>query len=611
MRQRLLVLGYLAIFWLIFEIAIRALFLVYNNDLTAQLTAGEIFQVFLHGLKMDISMIGYFIMASGLILTVSMFTKNRWPYFALNTLHIFLIIASSLLATIDIELYRHWGFRLNTAPLFYVQHTGSAAMGSVAISVVFELLLIATLVITIFLFLYDRFMLPRIRGLQPGKRAGFAVLLVVSLAMFLPIRGSFTVAPMNTGFVYFHKTKAYANHAAINVTWNFLYNLSRNTRLKYPENFLPDRVAEEHFRQLYPTDEKASPRLWKTDKPNIILFILESFTADVIEPLGGLPDIAPNLNKLCDDGILFTNFYASGDRTDKGLVSLLSGYPAQPLTSIIKNPAKTQRLPYLNHYMLRLGYKTSFIYGGDVDFANFRSYLTNSRFDNITSEEDFPDELNESKWGVHDHIVFQRALQECDTTRNPFFKVILSLSSHEPFDVPMVPKISGDDEESLFLNSCYYTDQSIGEFIVKAKTSPWWDNTVIIFVADHGHRSPGKKEIKDRERYHIPLLMIGGAIKGDTVINKYAGQTDLANTLLGQLGRPSAAFTFSKDIVAPSSKSFATYFFNDGYGFVTDDEYIIFDNIGKQFLRRDGADDGDLDRSRAYEQILFVDYNNK
>ncbi|HYG19273.1 MAG TPA: sulfatase-like hydrolase/transferase [Ohtaekwangia sp.] len=611
MRQRLLVLAYLAIFWLVFEIAIRALFLLYNHDLTTQLTAWDIVKVFLHGLKMDVSMMGYFLMASGLILTISMLVTNRWPYFALNTLQIFLIITCSLLATIDIELYRHWGFRLNTAPLFYLQNTGGAAMGSVALTVVFKLLFIATALITIFLFLYDRLMAPRIRGLRVGRRAGVAVLLMVSLAMFLPIRGSFTVAPMNTGFVYFHKTNAFANHAAINVAWNFLYNLSRNTRITYPENLLPKNVAEKHFRELYPPAQGASPRLWNIEKPNIILFILESFTADVIEPLGGRADVAPNLSRLCHEGVLFTNFYASGDRTDKGVVSLLSGYPAQPLTSIIKNPAKTQRLPYLNHYMLAMGYTTSFVYGGDVDFANFRSYLTNSRFDHIISDEDFPDDLNQSKWGVHDHIVFEHALQECDTARRPFFKVILSLSSHEPFDVPMVAKFPGLDEETLFLNSCHYTDKSVGEFLVKAKTSSWWENTVIIFVADHGHRHPGKKAVRDKERYRIPLLMVGGAVRTDTVVHKYAGQTDLANTLLSQLAEPSAAFTFSKDILSPSSQSFAAYFFNDGYGFVSENKYIIFDNVGKQYLRRDGADQEDLDRSRSYEQVLFVDYNNK
>lgn len=612
MRQRLLVLGYLAIFWLIFEIAIRALFLTYNHDLSEGLTGGEIFLTFLYGLKMDVSIIGYFSMAFGLILSVSMLVKNRWPFFALNTINIFLIAVCSLLTIIDIELYRHWGFRLNTAPLFYLQHTGAAAMGSVAISVVFKLLLLLAALITIFLFLYDRVLEPRISALQPSKRAGFTILLAVSAAMIIPIRGSFTVAPMNTGFVYFHKTKAFANHAAINVVWNFLYNLnSSNSRVKYPENLLPKHHAEEYFHELYPPVIDPPTKIFTTDRPNIILFILESFTADVIEPLGGRAGITPNLNKLCSEGVLFTNLYASGDRTDKGLISILSGYPAQPLTSIIKNPAKTQRLPYLNHYMLELDYTTSFVYGGDIDFANFRSYLTNSRFDHITADEDFPDEYNQSKWGVHDHIVFDQALQECDTTRQPFFKVILSLSSHEPFDVPMVPKFPGDDEENLFLNSCYYTDQSIGQFITKAKTSPWWNSTVVIFIADHGHRLPGKKEIKDKERYKIPLLMIGGAVKGDTIVDKVSSQTDFANTLLSQLSQPSAAFTFSKDILSPSSRAFATYFFNDGYGYVSPGTYIIFDNIGKQFLRKDGAKQEDLDRSRSYEQILFTDYNNK
>ena len=611
MRQRLLVLGYLALFWLIFAILIRGLFLLYNNDLSEQLTAGEILRVNLYGLKMDMSLIGYFIMASGLILTVSMLVKNRWPYFALNVVQIFLIIICSLLATIDIELYRHWGFRLNTAPLFYLQHTGAAAMGSVSLTVVFKLLLIGTALITIFLFFYDRFVTPRVSALKHGKRRGFTVLLAVSAAMILPIRGSFTVAPMNTGFVYFHKTKAYANHAAINVVWNFLYNLNSHTRMKYPENFLPKQVAEAHFRELHPPHDTTTTRLWQRDKPNIILFILESFTADVIAPLGGMPDVAPNLNKLCEEGVLFSNFYSSGDRTDKGLISILSAYPAQPVTSIIKNPAKTQRLPYLNHHMLELGYTTSFVYGGDIDFANFRSYLTNSRFDHITADEDFPDEYNESKWGVHDHIVFQRALQQCDTTSQPFFKVILSLSSHEPFDVPMVAKFPGNDVESLFLNSCYYTDQSVGEFILKARATSWWENTVIIFIADHGHRSPGNKQLKDKERYRIPLLMVGGAITKDTVINKFGGQTDLANTLLAQLSEPSPAFTFSKDLLSPSSGSFATYFFNDGFGFVSQDRYVIFDNIGKQFLRSDGAATEDLDKARSYQQILFTDYNNK
>jgi phosphoglycerol transferase MdoB-like AlkP superfamily enzyme len=610
MRQRLLALAYLSLFWLLFQIVIRALFLLYNHDLSQQLVAGEIVRIFLNGLKMDISMLGYFMMASGLILMISMFIKNHWPYFMLNALNISLLVLSAIIASADLELYRHWGFRLNTAPLFYIQSAGSAAMGSVQLTVVFKLLFVCTGLITVFLFLYDRLLMPKIEALQEGRRRGFLVLLVLTILMIIPIRGSLTVAPMNTGFVYFHKSKAYANHAAINVIWNFLYNLRKSSQIKYPENFLPGEIAFEHFRELYPPHD-STIRIWKNQQPNIILFILESFTADVIGPLGGLKDITPNLNELCKEGILFTNFYASGDRTEKGLVSILSGYPSQPQTSIVKNPAKAQRLPYLTHYMRNLGYQTSFVYGGDIDFANFRSYLTNSNFDHMTVDEDFPEELNQSKWGVHDHIVFQRALQECDTTKHPFFKVILSLSSHEPFDVPMIPYLNGQDAETLFLNSCYYTDRSIGDFVIKAKVSDWWDNTVIIFVADHGHRHPGKKELKDKERFRIPLLMIGGAIKKDSIVEKIASQTDIANSILAQLEKPSTSFTFSKDILSPASKSFAMYFFNDGYGFVTPGQYIIYDNTGKHFLRQNGATPDDLQRTKAYQQILYSDYNNK
>jgi phosphoglycerol transferase MdoB-like AlkP superfamily enzyme len=479
-------------------------------------------------------------------------------------------------------------------------------------AVMLKLLLIMGSLISAAVFLYVRLLVPRISALEKGTWGSSIVVLALTGLMFVPIRGSFSVAPMNTGFVYFHNTKAYANHAAINIVWNFLYHVfTSHTRLKYPENFLPRSVAEQHFRELYPQHDSLTTRVWKSNRPNIILFILESFTAKVIEPLGGLKAITPNMNQLSGEGILFTNFYASGDRTDKGLISILSAYPAQPVTSIIKDPGKTQRLAYFNHSMIDLGYHTSFVYGGDIDFANFRSYLTNSRFDHITSDEDFPDEYNKSKWGVHDHIVFEQAFQECDSAQNPFFKVILSLSSHEPFDVPMEPKFAGNDHESLFLNSCYYTDRSIGEFMAKARESSWWDNTVIIFVADHGHPLPGKHQVMVKDRYRIPLLMVGGGITKDSLIHKFASQTDLPNTLLAQLSRPSPAFTFSKDILSPSSKSFALYFFNDGFGFVAPGQYIVYDNIGKQFLLTEGVSPEILERSRSYEQMLFTDYNTK
>jgi phosphoglycerol transferase MdoB-like AlkP superfamily enzyme len=225
--------------------------------------------------------------------------------------------------------------------------------------------------------------------------------------------------------------------------------------------------------------------------------------------------------------------------------------------------------------------------------------------------DDFDEEMNTSKWGVHDHFMFDRALAELDTTQGLFTKVILTLSSHEPFDVPLKSHINGTDEESLFLNSCNYTDKVLGAFIDNLKKKEFWKNTLLIITADHGHRHPHNKAIQDKERFKIPLLMLGGAIRKDSVIHTLSSQTDIANTLLAQLDEPHPEFRFSKNILAKNVIPFAAYFFNDGYGFLLPDAYVVYDNPGKQFLKTVGADQAMQDLSKAYQQSLFSDYNSR
>lgn len=609
MRERLRIFLYLCIFWLAYMIAARLIFLAYNFELAGALTSREIFLSLLHGLRMDASITGYFLAASGLILAISAIRNSAWAGYALSTLTIVLLVFCSLIVSIDSELYRHWGFRMNTTPLMYV---GSEAMGSVAASVYLKLSFIFIALFMVFYGMFRKKILPSINYMEDARHRGKAALalFLFSALMFLPIRGSFTVAPMNTGFVYYHNTKPFANHSAVNVVWNFLYSVKKGSSTDYPENFFNKSRTDILFDSLY-QQNIPSPDYLASPRPNIIMVILESFTADVVAPLGGVPDVAPYLNKLSGEGILFNQVYSSGDRTDKGLISILSGYPAQPQGSVIKLPAKTEKLPQLNRYLKMLGYKTSFIYGGDIDFANFRSYLNSSGFDHLTTLDDFDGSLYTSKWGVHDHHMFARAMQELDTASETFFKVVLTLSSHEPFDVPLNPPFrSGKDEESLFLNSCRYTDQSLETFIEYCKTKSWWNNTLVLITADHGHRYPRNKELIQKERFHIPLLMTGGAIRKDTVITTIGSQTDIPNTLLGQLDRPSKEFIFSKDLLAPDAKSFAAYYFTDGYGFILPGAFMVYDNAGKKFLKEEGADTKAIDLSKAYQQKLFTNYNH-
>ncbi len=596
-------------YWLVYMVVIRLVFLLYNYDLAAGLQLSEIGLALWKGLRMDLSITGYFMLLYGLILTFSTWFPGKWWKTAVNSSTFVLLGLSGALVAVDNELYRHWGFRTNNTPLLYI---GPEAFGSISLWIAVKGLFIFFLLWAAFWVLYRKTIARRLKGYFPRvSKWGFAGMLLLTAAMILPIRGSLTVAPMNTGFVYFHNSKPFANHAAINVVWNFLASLSTSSSVRYPEDFFDKNRTAELMEELY-ADTTAPVRLLKIPKPNILVIILEGFTADIVGTLGGLPDITPNLNGISGKGVLFSHFYASGDRTDKGLVSILSGYPAQTRTSIVKFPDKTQHLPSLTRELGNAGYHTSFLYGGDADFANFRSYLANTGFETITDLDDFPARLNTSKWGVHDQYMFERLIDEIDTTTTPFFKTVLTLSSHEPFDVPVKPYIRGNDEESLYLNSCRYTDECLGKFIKEARQQPWWDSTLVVITADHGNRHPGNKRLEDERRFRIPLIFSGGALAVDSLrVDKMGGQTDIANTVLGQMGEKKRIFGFSKDLLSPGTVPFAAFFFQNGYGFVLPGKQLIYDHAGRNFVVNPGGDSRAEDLSKAYQQALFSDYNSR
>jgi phosphoglycerol transferase MdoB-like AlkP superfamily enzyme len=587
MRERLVAVLKLFIFWVgVMQLA-RLVFLIYNFTLTAQLDFSEMLLAMLYGMRMDLSMAGYWLTFYGLLILISFFTQHIFisKLFRYGTF-VFLFVTVTLV-TIDAELYRHWGFRMNTTPLFYM---GSAATGNISIGLTLFLLLILILLFVATAFWYHRWIHQHVDDLKVAPKKFLIIWLLLFASNFLLIRGSFSVAPMNTGFVYFHKTKMYANHAAINVVWNFFKSLSRTSHIEYPENFYAKEKTNRLFDSLY-RYSAASHQIFTKEKPNIILIIVESYTAQVIEALGGEQGITPRLNEWMKEGISFSNF---------------SAYPAQPQSSIIKYPQKTQHLPFLNRHMQKLGYHTSFTYGGDADFANFRSYLTASGFDAITDVDDFPDSLDASKWGVHDGFMLDKAWQEVEASQSPFFKVILTQSSHEPFDVPAKPFLPPTDEKNLFLNSCHYTDSCLGAFLDKLKSSKQWENTVVLLTADHGHRLPGNLPLQHLERFRIPFLITGGAISKKNIGN----QTDIANTLLTQLQAGSKDFIFSKNLLADSVTSFSASYFNDGFLWVSDTQFAVYDNVIRKFIEVRG-NQKQIEAALAHQQKLYSDYNKR
>ena len=604
----------------------KPLFIWYNFSLYEDVAVADWFRVAWHGLKLDLSLAGYLTALPALLYIVSVWTLAGWVRTAWRVYFGVVSALLSLIFVVDIVLYGYWGFRLDATPLFYFFSSpkdtlASVSAGFVVLGVV-VMVVVALLLYALFsaqLFCRKRFQamhLPFDRLLVTGT------LLVLTAALFIPIRGGFTVSTMNTGKVYF-STNIRLNHAATNPAFNLMESLTKNKDFAKQYRFMDSAEADSLMATMVDPvvlgtepmshSPEADPAgcLLRTQRPDICLVILEGFSSKLMTRLGGYPDVAVELDSLCSEGILFTNFYANSFRTDRGLVAVLSGYPAQPTTSIMKYPRKTQHLPSIAGSLREAGYEAHYYYGGDADFTNMRSYLMSSGFEDIVADKDFPVGSRLSKWGVHDHLVFARLLDdlrhEADgwatdttTTRRPTYRVLQTSSSHEPFDVPY-NRLA--DER---LNAFAYTDSCLGDFIRQYRQLPQWDNTLVIFVPDHlGCLTMTNLEL---ERYQVPLLMVGGAISRPMIIDTYGTQHDLAATLLAQLGLPHEQFTFSKDMMNPAAPHFAFFTVPDAFGMATPHNQLIYDNQSASVALDQGASLGEnLRPGMAYLQKLYDD----
>jgi len=609
MKKRLLYFAGYFIMWMLFCWMTRFIFLLYNFQLSSSLAIGEWFSIFLHGSRMDASITGYFAAVTAVVLAVTAFAKGRIAANIMAIYTLFILIISSLLVVSDMELYRHWGFRLDATPLSYLK-TPKEALGSInGWMLIIQIVIFAALVGG-FWRGYRKLLHPMLlQSTSSGWPWGIFAFLFAAAAMILPIRGSLGVAPMNIGFVYFHPNNIFANHSAINVIWNAGKSLlNSDTVTEY--RFMDDAKAEEIFAATYPATG-ATEIMIKTERPNIVMIILESFSNRLIEPLGGLPNATPNFNALCREGVMFSNIFSNSDRTDKGILGILNGYPVHPVAKVINYPEKTRQLPYLNKDLKHAGYHTGFVYGYDILYSNFASYFGNAEYDRVITRADFaPETYHDSKWGVHDHWVLAKLLEECNSAPEPFFNVFVGLSSHEPFDVPMPTVVEGADAESRFLNSVFYSDKALGDFIAAARATAWWENALIVITADHTSRHPGNVPNYAPDKFHIPMIWIGGAVsKIDTVVTAIAGQTDIALTILHQMGLTGNEYRFSRDIFGASGHPFAFYTFNDGFGVITDGARAAFDNVSRTAIYSAGTQiEETVEAGKAYLQIFSKDF---
>jgi phosphoglycerol transferase MdoB-like AlkP superfamily enzyme len=573
-----------------------------------QNSTGDLLGTFWHGAKLDISTIGYYLIIPLLLIVPGVYFNGNWFRIFMRWYTFFLIVFSSIIIVSDANLYSYWGFRMDFTPMLYLK-TPEEAMASVSTLKIILFLITIVLIASLSFYIYKRLIdrlfneFNRIRHIIPG------ILFFVFLCCFLilPIRGGFGVAPINAGAVYF-SDKMFLNHTAINAVWNVGYSGFGQRPVKNPYEFGDLLVATDIVDSL--TVKKGiTEKVLNTSKPDIMIIVLESFSGYLIGPLGGDSLVTPNINRYAKEGILFSEFYASGTRTDKAMPAILDGYPAQPAQSIIKEPKKSQSLPSLVKILIEKGYYSSFWYGGEINFANFNSFVIGSGFHEIITKRNFDPVNFNSKWGVHDHILFQTLKDSMKSIKEPFIKVVLTLSSHEPFDVPMEPVFKGSDDMTKYKNSIYYTDKTLGSFLDWAKGTDWWKNALIIMVADHCARIYSDMPNYKQNVFKIPMLWVGGALsKTGLSVRKLGSQVDIPTTVLDQMGIK-GSFPFGKDLFSDQSKSFAFYTYNEGFGFITDSSAVSLDLKSKTLVLSEGKDPASAEKKgKAYLQVLFNDY---
>ena len=564
-----------------------------------------------HGLTLDMTVAGYVTALPILVTLLSLWLRlpeKVWRG-VLTTWFVLVAVTTAVIFAVDVALYEHWGFRIDSTVLIYLADP-EEAMASVDFWLGVRQTLLAAAYAAGMIWVYRR-----ILGVFDGRTVGWRVASLGSLAVvmlagfdFLAIRGGTGASVANVSKVYFSPTQ-FLNHAATNPVFSFLASLG--DRVDYADEypFFDEAVRAAKFDALRGNGPAAGPTepVLNTARPNVVIVILESFARTVMDAEVGGEPVMPYMQRLKGEGIWFENFFANSFRTDRGEVAILSGFPAQTRMSIMKLPAKSRNLPSIARSLAGEGYATSFAYGGDLNFTNQSSYMYATGWQELIWQKDLRFDAPAADWGYDDALMcdwFADRVIALSDAGKPFLAGLLTLSSHTPFDVPY----SKFDDKVL--NAMAFSDECVGKMIDRLKASPAWKDLLVVLVADHGYPYPRTLTYNEPLRHRIPMIWTGGAVARPRVVEDYAAQIDIAATLLAQLGVAHDNFDYSKDIFAPTPpRKFAYYTFNDGFGVVDASGEAVWDATAGRAVTATNPEL--LDVGRTMLQTTYTDIGRR
>lgn len=607
---------------LLLSIINRLVFIIYYRDLVSEFSISELLQTFVHGFQLDSSIAAYMIVIPLLACITCIWipandkSSKIWQgtmtgYFALMT------VLVSVIETADIGMFGAWLSRIDSQIFIY---TPQEMMASVSLTDFFAAAVYVIITVSLAVWLYSRsvrrcFSSTESERICPWKIRVLHTFIMILVAgvTFLIMRGGVTTATANVSKAFF-SNKLLLNQVAVNPVFSLMESTfeSQDKNLSQYDWFSEeeaDRIFAEALTSgngSYPDGEK--PQWLNTDRPDIVLVVMEGMGRTMTDISEGDAPVAPEINRLKNEGLWFDRFYSSSFRTDRGNVAIFSGFPGQPNMSIMKQTNKAAKLPGLPHVLRNEGYMTRFTYGGDSNFTNTRAYMYSCGFEEVVDETEMDLKGHRSKWGYADDIVLDFAADEIikriRAEEQPVFDAILTLSSHEPFEVPY------ERLETPLLNSFAFTDEQIGKFVEKLRATEEWKNMLIILVPDHSTPYPTSIGNSSPERHHLPMLWLGGAVSKDMVIDEYMSQTDIAATLLGQMGISHDEFIFSRDITSGNTSRFGYWTYNNGFGIIDENGSSIYDCSTGSVIRNDGEDTLRLNYGKAILQKTFMEIRN-
>jgi phosphoglycerol transferase MdoB-like AlkP superfamily enzyme len=606
-------------FWILFFNFLRLIFIIYHIDLirVEHITFPEVLGIFFFSFKLDLATACYLMIIPFLLLVVQSIIYTRWLNIINYVYSGFMIFAYSLVSAGEMGIYSEWKTKLNYKVIKYFNHP-SEIFNSAGTGTFFLLLLLFILMFAAGLYFYLKYFAPRFGKPKRNLWITAAFIFLTPGLLFLGLRGGWQAIPINQSQSYYSKHNI-LNIASVNNAFNLYISIFENLKNfnRNPFVFMDDKKAEKLVSEIYHVKTDTTISILTNQKPNIVILILESWSADLVESLGGKPGITPEFRKLEKEGILFTQLYSAGARSEQGMASIFGGFPAHPISCATVQPDKYEQLPSLPQTLEKDGYSTAFYFGGQLIYGNIKGYIYYNGFDKIMEGKDFPSDYPKGKLGIHDQFTLDYLAGDLKNLRQPFFAALFTVSTHSPYDQPFEKPLKWGENENEYINGGYYTDHCLGDFFATAKLQPWYSNTLFIIVADHSHNSYYNWHPNTREYHKIPMLFYGDVIRKEfrgTQWAKMGNHNDIPATLLAQMGLPSAQFHWSKNLFNPYTPDFAYFTNENGAGWLRPGVNISFDKGNDNFYAFEmdpKYQDSLFTEGKAYLQRVFEDYLGK